>query len=256
MGARLFTRDSRMVELTAAGRAMLTPARTAVRSITLAQRAALETTRACLQHLRIGIEDGIEDAVPALLSYEREHPEVVVSLSQMNERHGHEALAAGQIDAFVGVLPPEIDGDVAWTRIEEIPLWAVMRSDHPIAVSSPPVALEAFRRYPIVIVERTERPRLFDQFVGLFSGGGGRQSLRLREFPTFGARSRDAVFAAIGAGRSVGFGTRTELAAYAPPLACSPFEPAIALPAYLSWHRRQSAPAEALAEYLELRPAL
>jgi DNA-binding transcriptional LysR family regulator len=129
----LFLRSSRSVELTDAGRAMLEPARAALRAAALAERAAQEAARDSVHQLRVGVEMGLEDMVPTVLAHGRQHRDVALWLSRMHEPHAHEALPTSQIDAFIGFIPPADQASARRVRTTDIPLSALVRPDHPLA---------------------------------------------------------------------------------------------------------------------------
>lgn len=76
VGSRLLDRSSRAVELTAAGRAMLEPARAAVRAAGEAERAVRETAASAGRSLRVGVDVYLDGVVPSLTEYASEHAEV------------------------------------------------------------------------------------------------------------------------------------------------------------------------------------
>ncbi len=69
VGPKLYTRNSRMVELTDAGRAMLEPARAALRAADQAERAAREASRVAPHPLRVGVSLYVPQTVPAVATY-------------------------------------------------------------------------------------------------------------------------------------------------------------------------------------------
>ncbi len=235
VGVNLFTRSSRIVELTDAGRAMLEPARASLRAAAQAERAAQEAAKSSVRPLRVGVEMSLEDVVPTVLAHARTHRDVALWLSRLHEPHGQEALATSQIDAFIGFLPPAEGTDVRGVRTIDIPLSAVLRPDHPLARRAA-VPLEAFRQSPIAIFEREQSPRLFDRYVDILSEGEGRQALSLRELSATGTGSEVAVLAEVDSGEAISFGTSATMAMNARHLRRLPFDPPLSISTYLSWH--------------------
>jgi DNA-binding transcriptional LysR family regulator len=106
LGAQLFVRSTRSVELTAPGRALFAEASRTLASV----RAAKEAVAAVQGLLRGTLSAGTEQCVtgvdvPALLArFRREHPQVQVRLRQANSAALAEDVAAGRLDlAFVAV---------------------------------------------------------------------------------------------------------------------------------------------------------
>lgn len=249
VGVDLYTRSSRIVELTDAGRAMLEPARAALRAAAQAERAAQAAARSSVQPLRVGVEMSLEDAVPTVLAHARAHHDVALWLSRLHEAHGHEALATSQIDAFIGFLPPDVGTDARGVRTIDIPLSAVVRPDHPLARRAA-VPLQAFRESPIAIFDREHSPRLFDRYVDVLSEGEGRQALSLHELSATGTGSEIAMLAEVDSGEAIGFGTSATMAAKAHHLRSLPFDPPLSIPTYLSWHDGGSKAVDDLVEDL------
>jgi DNA-binding transcriptional LysR family regulator len=117
VGTTQYTRNSRLVELTDSGRAMLDPARAALRAADQAERAEREASRTAAHPLTIGINLEIEDVVPVAVAYVSDHPEVRMWLARMYEPQGHEILGAGTlyavapfaISAAVGLIAKNLD---------------------------------------------------------------------------------------------------------------------------------------------------
>jgi hypothetical protein len=107
-----------------------------------------------------------------------------------------------------------------------------------------------FRRSPIAIFSRDYAPTQFDYFVEVFSEGGGRQALSMREFRPSGTGVNADMFEEVAAGLAVGFGAAATLAARASHLRIVPFDPSLFLPTYVSWHANTSAVTDAFAEHL------
>jgi len=240
IGVDLYSRNSRLVELTDAGRAMLEPARAALRATAQAERAAHEAARDAVHQLRVGVEMGLEDMVPTVMAHARQHREVALWLSRLHEPHGHEALARSQIDAFIGFLPPSDETDARRVRTLDIPLSAVVRPDHPLARRAA-VPLVDFQQSTIAIFDRRQSPRLFDRYVEVLSEGDGRQALSLRELGPTGTGAEVAMLAEVETGDAIGFGTVATMATRARHLRTLPFDPPLCVETYLSWQAASSA---------------
>ncbi len=240
VGAPLFTRSSRAVELTDAGRAMLEPARAAVRAAEQAERASREAARTSEHPLRVGIPFCLEDAVPTVVAYASDHAELQLWISRLYEHHAHEMLAAGLLDAVVGFLAPEEGSQISRVRALDVPIVALIAPSHPLA-RQPAVTLREFSDFPIAILARADAPHKFDYFVDVFSEGGGRERLSVREFRYAGTGPHPGILEAVRAGEAVGFSTPASAAARGGQLRLLPFAPSLALPTHLSWHAGRSA---------------
>jgi DNA-binding transcriptional LysR family regulator len=247
-GSQLFTRDSRAVELTDAGRAMLEPARAALRAIEQAESAAREAARTATHPLRVGVTFDLEDIVAAVGSYAAKHSEVQLWISRMYESQGSTMLAAGVIDAFVGVAPTS-GPDVSETRSIDVPLFALLGLHHPLATRSA-VPLDEFCRSPIAIFARDHAPDQFDFYVDVLSHGEGRKALSLREFRPIGTGSNSDIIEEVVAGHAVGFGSPATLAIRARHLRLLPFDPPLFVSTYLSWRPGRSVIVDAFVEHM------
>ena len=252
IGTPLYVRSSRSVELTHAGRAMLEPARAAVRASEQAERAVREATRALRHPLRIGVDFALDDVVPTLAAYNTSRSDVSLWVSRMHEIQGHRMLEADQVDAFIGFLPPTDSSELPRVRGMDVSLWAVVHLDDPIAERSS-VSLTRFRRSPVVIASREQEPERFDYFVGILSEGQGRHALSLREIHTTGTAAQGAVLAEVGAGQAVSFGSPGKPSTGPPDLRFLPFDPPLQVPTYISWHPERSTNVDRFIEHLTAR---
>jgi DNA-binding transcriptional LysR family regulator len=250
VGSRLYTRNSRVVELTASGRAMLAPARAAILAAEQAERAAHEAARFSNHPLRVGVNSFLEDVVPAIGSYAESHSEVPLWLSRINEPQGHEMLAASVLDAFVGISPPVEGAIISRTRTIDVPLLAFVAADHPIAALAE-VPLSTYRESPVVIFDRGYAPEAFDHLVDVFSEGQGRDALSLRECrPRVSGEGGSTLERELFLGNAVGFGTQAKKLAVPERVRSVPFDPPLSLPTYVSWHAERSGIVDAFASYM------
>jgi DNA-binding transcriptional LysR family regulator len=250
VGSRLYTRNSRVVELTASGRAMLAPARAAILAAEQAERAAREAARFSNHPLRVGVNSFLDDVVPAIAAYAEDRSEVPLWLSRMNEPQGHEMLAASVLDAFVGVSPPVEGSIISRTRSIDVPLLAFAAADHPIAALAE-VPLSTYRESPVAIWDRGYAPEAFDHIVDVFSEGQGRDALSLRECrPSVTGEGGSSLEAELFVGHAVGFGPQGKKLAVPERVRSVPFAPPLSLPTYVSWHAERSGIVDAFASYM------
>lgn len=249
IGAPLFTRNSRIVEPTDAGRAMLEPARASLRAIEQAERAAREAARVTEHPLKVGVDSLLDDVVPALCAYASDHSEVSLWVARMHEAQGLEVLAAAQVDAFIGCLPPTANSQLPRIRAMDVPLHAVVSPQDPLARRAA-VPLASYRRSPVAIASREHEPERFDYFVDILSEGRGSEALAVREVQTTGTASQSAILAEVAAGQAVSFGSPATLAATARHLCVLPFDPPVSIPAYVSWQADRSAVVDAFVDHL------
>ncbi|KIF77824.1 LysR family transcriptional regulator [Streptomyces sp. 150FB] len=135
LGARLFVRSTRRVELTSAGLALLTEATRALASVRAAKEAVAAVQGLLRGTLTVGTEQCVTGAhVPGLLArFRSEHPEVEIRLRQAGSASLVEDVAAGRVDiAFVAVCGSVPEG-VRLIPLASEPMVLLCHPDHPLA---------------------------------------------------------------------------------------------------------------------------
>ena len=144
VGAPLFTRGARGVELTDAGRAFLVHARLSVSEATEAVQAARRAARPARVAFSVGFLTGQEiDWLPHVTRILRtELPKIEFKVTSMYSPDLAEALQKGEID--LGFLRVEPKPDVTYDVIAKEPIVVILPSDHPLAAAREidPKALE------------------------------------------------------------------------------------------------------------------
>ena len=133
VGAPLFTRGARGVELTNAGRAFLVQARLAVSAADAALQDARRAARPARPVFSIGFLTGQEvDWLPHVTRILRaELPKIEFKVMSMLSPDVADALQNGEID--LGFLRIEPRPDVTFVVIAKEPIVVVLPSDHPLA---------------------------------------------------------------------------------------------------------------------------
>ncbi|MBV9826131.1 MAG: LysR family transcriptional regulator [Alphaproteobacteria bacterium] len=163
VGAPLFTRGARGVQLTAAGRAFLVHARVSVSEAGEAVQAARRAGRPAKAVFSVGFLMGQEvDWLPHVTRILRaELPKIEFKVTSMFSPDVAEALQKGEID--LGFMRVERQPDVTFVMIAKEPIVVVLPSDHPLAEEREidPIALEGetlvgFSDFAIVLREVVE----------------------------------------------------------------------------------------------------
>ncbi len=136
IGAPLFTRGARGVELTDSGRAFLPHARIAVGAATEALQAARRAARPAKQVFSVGFLTGQEvDWLPHVTRILRaELPKIEFKVTSMYSPDCAKALQNGEID--LGFLRVEPQPDVTYQVIMKEPIVVILPSDHRLAEKS------------------------------------------------------------------------------------------------------------------------
>ncbi len=169
VGAPLFSRSSRVVRLTPAGRSLLPEARTILR---LAETAALSVHAVAggtLGEIAIGFTAAAGYGyLPKIVALCRGGlPRVELRLKEMVTSAQIEALIAGRLD--LGLLRPPVARDrLLWRVVETEPLHAALPARHRLA-SRPELTLQDLNHEDFVMYSPDEARYFYDLLAGIFS---------------------------------------------------------------------------------------
>ena len=168
IGAPLFERVPRGVELTPAGSAFLPEARLTLAQAERAQRTAQRAARGETGRLRVGFVEAATHSgiLPDVLSFFRAHmPSIGLSLFELDPLHQAEAFQDGRID--LGILhSPPLDAD-RWLRVEEIytePVVLAVPKSHRLGGRSR-FTLANLAEESFVLFPRHVEPAMYDDIV-------------------------------------------------------------------------------------------
>lgn len=145
LGAKLFHRTKRRVELTEAGTAFLTEARATLEQAEKALRAARDVARGEAGHINLGIVGSAmyDPDFPHILNeYRKAHPGVLLSLHEMPILKQIDAVQTGDLDIAIirEPIPPNIPTDLDLFSLSSQRLVLALPVAHPLA-STTPIAL-------------------------------------------------------------------------------------------------------------------
>lgn len=175
IGARLFERTNRRVELIDAGRLFLDESRQVLaqvdKAVLLARRAHLGE----LGELKIGFTSSapFTSTIPSSIhAFRKAYPDVHLDLQEMSSRQVLKALLEESLQ--VGVIRPlALPDAVHWVELFREPLVAVLRADHPLAAGSEDgLAIAALAEEPFVFFPRSYGTGLYDQVIALTRQAG------------------------------------------------------------------------------------
>ncbi|HEX4703533.1 MAG TPA: LysR family transcriptional regulator [Pseudonocardiaceae bacterium] len=135
LGAPLFVRNTRRVELTELGRATLLDARQALASVVAVKQAAAAVSGLLRGTLAIGTEQciGVVDVAAVLARFHAAHPGVEIQLSQAGSARLANDVGAGRLDmAFVATAGDPPDG-VRLVPMADEPMVLLCHPAHPLA---------------------------------------------------------------------------------------------------------------------------
>lgn len=176
LGVRLLERNKRApIRLTPAGELFLDEARAALAQFEKAELVVRQAGRGERGRLEIGYVASAtwSGLMPsAVFDYRREHPDVSVSLTEMETWRQLEALSEGRID--VGFLRPCPDcpsGLVVLPQIRE-PILLALRSDHPLAGSRGAVAAARLAGEDFIVPQADDRAGFSGHTMAIGRAGG------------------------------------------------------------------------------------
>ena len=172
IGARLFTRNSKEVRLTAAGRAFVPAARALLEQAAEAGRHAREVEKGFEGRLRIGLVSSmLYRGLPKLLrEFQHAHPQLRVVVRELSSQDQVLELAHGQLDAgFVHSMrvPPELSRELYSSE----PFVCCLPAGHALAKSRR-LALAKLQEEPFVMFSRAVSPDYYERVLAICSDAG------------------------------------------------------------------------------------
>ncbi|MFI6367034.1 LysR substrate-binding domain-containing protein [Nocardia sp. NPDC050630] len=160
LGARLFDRDSRRVELTEAGQILLVEARDLLARWDRAQRLVGKAHRGEIDALRVGVPPELAGRVLAAMLTAFESRDVRVDLQELTTAEQIRLLADRQLDAGLLQHPVDVVGLELGPEVDT-PLGVVLPRDSPLATRSA-LTLADLAGLGLVIFPRAAAPGLYD----------------------------------------------------------------------------------------------
>lgn len=174
LGAQLFLRNRRQVELTPAGSALLPEARRMLAQAAelpeLVRRAAAgETGRMALAFVTSADYSVLP---PFLLRHREAYPSVQIVLQEATSDVQVEELLRGRIDAglLIPPLPEKAQAELDYLKVLEEPL--ILCAPEGVLPGAGPVRLQDAPRLPLVIFPRHISPSLHDAILSCFRAAG------------------------------------------------------------------------------------
>lgn len=172
IGAQLFRRTGRGVELTDAGRVLYDDAR---QILAMAERAAERANKAAqgmMGRLDVAVfGSGIFGPIPQLLRHFREaYPEVNIVLHSLDKEEQVDALRHRRVSLAFNRLMRPVDGLVSETLLTE-PLYVALPDGHGLAATGA-VAPAALEGQPLVLYPTGSRPSFIDRALQLCRDSG------------------------------------------------------------------------------------
>ncbi|MFN8609443.1 MAG: LysR substrate-binding domain-containing protein [Vulcanimicrobiota bacterium] len=167
LGAQLFVRSQRKVQLTEAGRVFREEAVAVMQAVNLAVERAQQASRGVLGRLRLGFASSAPFGIfPKLLRRYREaYPDVVLELKELGSAEQLLALQERRLDVGLVRLPVSAT-NIRVEAIDRESIIIALPEKHPKAEASE-LLLADFRNDPFIIFPRHEGPGLYDRLINL-----------------------------------------------------------------------------------------
>jgi DNA-binding transcriptional LysR family regulator len=135
LGAKLFDRVGRRVQLTPAGQALAARARDLLKDFDDVRRVITNLAGTIGGELRLAMSHhvGLHRLPPALKRFHDTYPDVRLDLRFMDSEQACHAVAQGELEVAIVTLPPQADAVLRREQIWDDPLDFVVGREHPLA---------------------------------------------------------------------------------------------------------------------------
>jgi DNA-binding transcriptional LysR family regulator len=177
LGAMLFERSNRHVELTAAGKALLPEARALLAQAERAEQIPARVKRGEIGELRIGFTSGsalIQPITQLIFSYRQKFAGVRLRIEELTTSEQLNAMLERRLDfAFVrGTVTPDLPSSLQALRIVEDSLVVALPFRHSLASSKSGLAVSVLSEEPFVMYPRESGTGVYDQIMLLCRRAG------------------------------------------------------------------------------------
>jgi DNA-binding transcriptional LysR family regulator len=176
LGAPLFLRNRRTVELAPAGSALLPEARRMLLEADALPELARRAASGEAGRLALAFVTSCDYSVlpPFLRRYSERYPAVHLNLVEATSDVQVEELLRGRIDAglLIPPLPDKAEGEIDYMKVLEEPLILCAPAGLDALRDKNPVRLQDLPRLPLIIFPRDISPALHDAILSCFSAAG------------------------------------------------------------------------------------
>jgi DNA-binding transcriptional LysR family regulator len=175
IGARLFERSNRRVELTSAGRNFLKEASDVLERVDAAAIRAERIHRGQVGEVKVGFFGSapfVEGFQKLIFDFRAVHPDVDLILEEMPTYQQVDAILDGRLDlGFVRPLQPKPES-IQSVEISRERLMVVMREDHPLAARQGDLSVADLASEPMVLYASSIGSGLYQKIVDLCRDSG------------------------------------------------------------------------------------
>jgi len=177
LGARLFERSNRRVELTPAGNALLPEARALLAQAERTSTVAARAQRGEIGELRVGLlgSAAFTVVIPRLiLTYRQRFPGVRLRIEELTTQEQLAALLEQRLDVAIvrSVLAPELPPTLRSKRLLQDSLVVALPATHRLSEAATPMSISALEHEPFVMYPRESGTGVYDQIITLCRQAG------------------------------------------------------------------------------------
>ena len=170
IGAKLFHRTKRQVQLTAAGKLFMTKAYEILDQVEQARIRTRMTSTGMEGEIRIGFTGAVHDMIPTLQEFRKRFPKVIISLKHMNSAEQIEALLENKLDIGVVGIPVK-NNQLEVFPLPKVHFMAVLPDNHPL-VKRESLYLRDLKDETFIIIPRSSGHIYYDMVMGIFQQAG------------------------------------------------------------------------------------
>jgi Transcriptional regulator len=170
---KLFDRSRRGAALTPVGAAILPAVRKFADQLERLELAVEEAVAGHQGMVTIGaISSAMFDVLPEVIErFKQDHPQVTVSVREIDSVEAVPSLEAGDIDLAFARLDGDLGKGIEWRPLTEEQLMVALPVDHPLANHSE-IALASLASEPLVMFARKVSPLYFDNLIATCRANG------------------------------------------------------------------------------------
>lgn len=170
---KLFDRSRRGAALTPVGAAILPAVRKFADQLERLELAVEEAVAGHQGMVTIGaISSAMFDVLPEVIErFKQDHPQVTVSVREIDSVEAVPSLQAGDIDLAFARLDGDLGKGIEWRPLTEEQLMVALPVDHPLANHSE-IALASLASEPLVMFARKVSPLYFDNLIATCRANG------------------------------------------------------------------------------------
>lgn len=166
IGARLFHRTNRHVELTNAGKVFLSKAHQILDQVEQACISTRLSSTGREGEFRVGFSGIVHDFMPFLQQYRALHPQVGIILNQMNSSAQIEALLENRIDFGLPTIPVK-SNKIVVQPFKKVKMMAVLPEKHRLA-DKPSVSIHDLADEPFIMTSKSAGSIYYEKLMSVF----------------------------------------------------------------------------------------